>query len=288
MKNILIIHDTSSYGKCSTTVALPILSGMELQGTILPTALLSTHTGPGFEGFTFLDLTDEMEKIVDHWHSFGLKFDAAYVGYLGSIRQIKFLEEELPKLLKDDGKLYLDPVMADNGEFYYGFDQDYAKEMVNLCKIADVIMPNQTEASFMFDLEYTEGIWPQEKIDQFLHIVREQTNASVVLTGAGYDGESQTGAYYFDAETGDQGLATGPFVGGKFHGTGDIFGSIFVGAVANGAKVQEATQLAVDYIPRIIGKSLDDPNVQMNGLQFELFIGDLANYVRKLKANQIN
>ena len=112
MKNILIIHDTSSFGKCSTTVALPILSSMHLQGTILPTALLSTHTGPGFEGFTFLDLTDEMEKIVDHWHSFGLKFDAAYVGYLGSVRQIKFLEEELPKLLKDDAKFYLDPVMA--------------------------------------------------------------------------------------------------------------------------------------------------------------------------------
>jgi len=286
MKNILIIHDASGFGKCSTTVALPILSGMALQGTILPTALLSTHTGPGFEGFTFLDLTDEMEKIVDHWHSFGLQFDAAYVGYLGSVRQIKFLERELPKLLKDDAKLYLDPVMADNGEFYYGFDEEYAKEMLNLCAIADVIMPNQTEASFLYGVEYTEGVWPQEKIDEFLRIVRQQTNASVVLTGAGFDGQSQTGAYYFDAETGDQGLATAPFIGGKFHGTGDIFGSIFVGAQANGASVQEATQLAVDYIPRIIEKSLDDPNVMHNGLQFELFIGDLANYVRMLKQNQ--
>lgn len=286
MKNVLIIHDASSFGKCSTTVALPILSGMELQGTILPTALLSTHTGPEFEGFTILDLTDEMEKIVNHWHSFGLQFDAAYVGYLGSVRQIKFLEKELPKLLKEDAKLYLDPVMADNGEFYYGFDQDYAKEMLKLCEMADIIMPNQTEASFMYDLDYVEGVWPQEKIDEFLRTVRQHTNASVILTGAGYDGENQTGAYYFDAKTGEQGLATGPFIGGKFHGTGDIFGSIFVGAVANGASIKDATQLAVDYIPRIIEKSLDDPDVMKNGLQFELFIGDLANFVRKLKENQ--
>lgn len=286
MKNVLIIHDASSFGKCSTTVALPILSGMELQGTILPTALLSTHTGPEFEGFTILDLTDEMEKIVNHWHSFGLQFDAAYVGYLGSVRQIKFLEKELPKLLKEDAKLYLDPVMADNGEFYYGFDQDYAKEMLKLCEMADIIMPNQTEASFMYDLDYVEGVWPQERIDAFLRKVRQHTNASVILTGAGYDGENQTGAYYFDAETGEQGLATGPFIGGKFHGTGDIFGSIFVGAVANGASIKDATQLAVDYIPRIIEKSLDDPDVMKNGLQFELFLGDLSNFVRKLKENQ--
>ena len=286
MKNILIIHDASSFGKCSTTVALPILSSMHLQGTILPTALLSTHTGPGFEGFTFLDLTDEMEKIVDHWHSFGLKFDAAYVGYLGSVRQIKFLEKELPKLLKDDAKFYLDPVMADNGSFYYGFDEEYAKEMLNLCAMADVIMPNQTEASFLYGVEYTEGIWPQEKIDEFLTLVRKQTNASVILTGAGYDGESQTGAYYLDVETGEKGLATGPFIGGKFHGTGDIFGSIFVGALANGASVKVASQLAVDYIPKIIEKSLDDPDVMMNGLQFALFLGDLSHFVSKLKANQ--
>ena len=112
MRNVLLVHDISCYGKCSSTVALPLLSMMGVSGTLLPTSLLSTHTGSGFEGFTFLDLSGEMKKIVAHWKRLGLQFDAAYVGYLGSSDQIDFLIQELPSLLKPGAKFYLDPVMA--------------------------------------------------------------------------------------------------------------------------------------------------------------------------------
>ncbi|MCZ0717090.1 pyridoxamine kinase [Aerococcus kribbianus] len=283
MKNVLIIHDISGYGKCSTTVALPILSSMELTGTLLPSALLSTHTGPGFEGFTFLDLKDEMPKITDHWKSFGLKFDAIYIGYLGHVAQIEFLSQELPALLADNGKIYLDPVMADNGQFYPGFDQNYAHAMRDLCRIADVVMPNQTEAAYLFDLDYKEGLWPEEKIQELEHALGQYTEAALVLTGAGFDEQGKTGAYFKDPVSDQSGLVQADFVGGSFHGTGDIFGSILVGASVNGADLAEATRIAVETLPKIIKISLDDPNMEQNGLQFERFLGDLSQYVRELK-----
>lgn len=283
MKNVLIIHDISGFGKCSTTVALPILSSMQLTGTLLPTSLLSTHTGPSFEGFTFLDLKDEMPKITAHWKSFSLKFDAVYIGYLGHIEQIEFLYHELPELVKPAGKIYLDPVMADNGSFYYGFDQDYAQAMRKLCRIADVIMPNQTEASFMYQLDYVEGIWDKTKIETLKAKIAEESDASVILTGAGFDDDGHTGAYFYDRSDQSEGLIQSEFVGGAFHGTGDIFGSIFVGAAENGASLQAATQLAVEMLPKIIARSLSDENMEQNGLQFEYFLGELFQSVEKLK-----
>ncbi|AMB98907.1 pyridoxal kinase [Aerococcus urinaehominis] len=282
MKNVLIIHDISCYGKCSTTVALPIISSMELAGTILPTSLLSTHTGPEFENFTFLDLTDEMPKIVDHWKAYDLRFEAIYIGYLGSIKQIKFLEKEIPNLLKEGGQVILDPVMADGGNFYYGFDQAYADEMRQLAKLADVLLPNYTEAAKMYQLDYKDGKWNQADIDQVRDLVAEETPASLVLTGAGFDGE-KTGAFYYDVKDQSQGLIQADYIGGAYHGTGDIFGSILTGALVNGSSLVEAVQLAVESVPKVIERSIALENTMQEGLAFEEILGDLSQYVRDLK-----
>ncbi|MDK7802181.1 bifunctional hydroxymethylpyrimidine kinase/phosphomethylpyrimidine kinase [Aerococcus urinae] len=285
MKNILIVHDISCYGKCSSTVALPILAMMELAGTLLPTSLLSTHTGPGFEGYTYLDLSDEMAKIVDHWQSFGLTFDAVYVGYLGSIEQIDFLIEKLPQLIKSGGKIYLDPVMADQGKFYPGFDEAYAKAMRKLCDIADVIMPNQTEAAFIYDFPYQEGLVGYQSAKDLAALINRDSDqpTSLVLTGVGYDGDQQTGAYYYDAENKIDGLIQADFVGGLFHGTGDIFASIFVGARENGASLKASTALAVETLPKILQASIDNPNIHQDGLDFEKACSDLNRFVYELK-----
>lgn len=282
MKNVLIVHDISCYGKCSTTVALPIISSMELTGTLLPTSLLSTHTGPGFEQFTFLDLTEEMGKIVSHWKDLGLKFDGIYIGYLGAVSQIHFLVEQIPQLLKADGRVFLDPVMGDAGNFYYGFDKSYAKEMLKLVELADVIMPNHTEASYMYDLDYAEGKWTHDQVNAFVAKVRAHSNASIVLTGAGFDGE-RTGAYFNDVHTGEAALIQAKFIGGAFHGTGDIFGSILTGALVNGGTLGEAAKLAVVSVPKVIEASLSNPNMVQDGLDFEGILGDLTNYVRAAK-----
>lgn len=243
---------------------------------------LSTHTA-GFEDYTFLNLNDEMKKIVAHWQSLDLKFDAAYVGYLGSIDQIEYLNKTIPQLLTEDGKFYLDPVMADNGEFYPAFDAEYAKAMRTLCETADVIMPNQTEASFIYGIPYTEGEAGLDNVDALIEEINQTSKTSLILTGSGKDDGGQTGAFYYDADTDARGVIKDRLVGGSFHGTGDIFGSIAVGAHVNGASLEDATALAVHTLPQMIENSLDNPNMMRDGLDFEKSLGDLSQFVRQLK-----
>ena len=148
MKRILSIQDISCVGKCSLTVALPIISAFGIEAGILPTATLSTHTA--FQGFTFRDLTDDIEPIAKHWEEQNIEFDALYTGYLGSKRQIDLVLDLFKRF--GEGKLkFVDPAMGDNGKLYVGFDRDFAHEMAKLCAAADIIVPNLTEACFMLD-----------------------------------------------------------------------------------------------------------------------------------------
>lgn len=285
MQKVLIVHDISCYGKCSTTVALPILSAMELTGTLLPTALLSTHTGPGFENFTFLDLTQEMRKIVDHWISIDLKFQAIYIGYLGNVEQIHFLQEVCPHILAEGGKVYLDPVMADNGKFYHGFDQTYADEMIHLARLADVVMPNLTEAAFIYGTPYQAGKLSSEFLTKVADTIQADTDASIVLTGAGIDeAAGLTGTYFRDSQSGTSGLAQAKLISGSFHGTGDIFGSILVGSLMQGASLETATTYATEMLPIMLETSLNNPNIIQDGLDFERYSGELNQFARQLQA----
>ena len=142
---VLAINDISCVGKCSLTVALPVLSACGVTCDILPTALLSTHTG-GFTGYTFLGLDGEMQKICDHWETLGLRYDLICSGYLGSRAQIDFVKGVKRRFLKEDGIFVVDPVLGDNFTFYKGFDEAFAEQMRSLCAEADYIVPNETES----------------------------------------------------------------------------------------------------------------------------------------------
>ena len=155
MKRILTIQDVSCLGKCSLTVALPLISAMGSEAVILPTALLSTHTM--FSGFTCLDLSDQIVPIADHWAAEGVTFDCIYTGYLGTIEEIETVREVIRQFRKEDTLVFVDPAMGDNGKLYPAFDLAYAKANAGLCADADVIVPNITEASFMTDMPYKEG-----------------------------------------------------------------------------------------------------------------------------------
>ena len=152
MKRVVSIQDISCLGKCSLTVALPIISAMGVETCVVPTAVLSTHTG-GFSGFTFHDLTQEVAPIADHWAKEGISFDAIYTGYLGSFEQIHLVSQFFDRFGGQDTLIYVDPAMADNGVLYTGFTPEFAKEMGTLCGKADVIVPNLTEASCMGSAE---------------------------------------------------------------------------------------------------------------------------------------
>ena len=167
-KRVLAIHDISGVGKCSLTVALPIISAAGVECSVLPTAVLSTHTG-GFTGFTYRDLTEDISPIVAHWQALHLKLDGIYTGFLGSFEQIRLVGDAFSALADKDTLLVVDPVMADGGKLYTIFDETFPPAMKKLCSKADVILPNMTEAAFMLGEDYVEGPYTHEYVESVLH-----------------------------------------------------------------------------------------------------------------------
>ena len=197
-KKILTIQDISCYGQCSITVALPIISACGFETAIIPSAVLSTHTG-GFKNFTFHDLTEDIPLIQKHWQDEKIFYDAIYTGYLGSIKQIEYMKNIMSTLLKKDGLKIVDPVMGDDGKLYSIFDMNFVNEMKKLCAIADIIIPNITEACFLTGMEY------KEKYDEnyILTLVKKlqefNKNLIIILTGVSYK-EGKIGVVVYEKE----------------------------------------------------------------------------------------
>ena len=192
MKRVVSIQDISCLGKCSLTVALPIISAMGVETCVVPTAVLSTHTG-GFKGFTFHDLTQEVTPISDHWKKEGITFDAIYTGYLGSFEQIELVGKFFDDFGGENTLVYVDPAMADHGVLYPGFTPEFAKEMGKLCGKADVIVPNITEASFMLGVDYVGDDYDEAYIKKMLKDLTGLGCKTAVLTGISFE-EGKIGA----------------------------------------------------------------------------------------------
>ncbi|MCL2796894.1 MAG: pyridoxamine kinase [Firmicutes bacterium] len=244
MKNVLAIHDISCVGRCSLTVALPIISAMGCTCASLPTALLSTHTG-GFTGFTCLDLTDEMRKILAAWRPLGLKFDAVYSGFLASGRQIDIVKDAIKSYRTEKTVAVIDPVMADDGVLYKIFDAAFVEEMKKLVPFADVLVPNMTEAMLLTDTKYTDGPYKPAFIEALIKELKAMGAKNVVLTGVFFEegslgvavsGEGKVETYFV------------PRIEGSYHGTGDIFGSVLTAALVGGKTLIEASIAAVDFV----------------------------------------
>ena len=154
MKRIVTIQDISCVGKCSLTVALPIISATGVEAAIIPTAVLSTHTM--FKNFTCKDLDDQILPIAEHWKNEGLTFDAFYTGYLASAQQIAKVIKLIEELKSENSLVIIDPAMADNGKLYPAFDEAFPQEMAKLCAIADIVLPNITEACYLTGTPYQE------------------------------------------------------------------------------------------------------------------------------------
>lgn len=264
-KKALAVHDISCVGKCSLTVALPILSAAGVETAVLPTSVLSTHTG-GFEGYTFHDLTGEIAPIVNHWESLGLTFDAIYTGYLGSKEQIGLMQDLFRRLGKGALKL-VDPVMADNGVLYAGFAPDFPQEMRGLCAQADVIIPNFTEAALMLGEPYVAGPYTKEYIEGLLHRLTAVCPGKIVLTGVFFD-DTAVGAASYDPETDQVDYALAPRIPGYFHGTGDVFGSALLAALLADKSLGESIDIAAHFTAQSI--QLSDPDREKKyGVRFE-------------------
>ncbi len=284
-KRVIAVHDISCVGRCSITVALPIISAAGIECSIIPTALLSTHTG-GFTGFTFLPLTEEMEKITSHLKTLGRPADAVYTGYLGSPDQIGAAKAIIAELLVDGGAAIVDPVMGDAGRLYSGFDLRMVDGMRELCTSATVIMPNITEASFLLRRECSEAEpMPGKETESILRDLAQLGTGKVVLTGV-HSEDGEIGAAYFDSRTGDVGYAFSEKHPGFYHGTGDVFGSAFASAYILGADLADATTEAVHFTERVVKATSAANDEKRYGPVFETELWKFAKRMRDLSSGE--
>lgn len=268
MKRIVTIQDISCLGKCSLTVALPIISATGVECCIVPTAVLSTHTG--FPNFTFDDLTDQIEPISAHWKEQGFKFDAIYTGYLGSYEQLDLMGKFFDEHGTQSNLVFVDPAMGDYGNLYPGFNEEFAVAMgQKVCSKADIIVPNMTEAAFMLQIPYKEeGEYDEAYVKDLLVKLCGLGCEKAVITGVSLE-PGKCGFYGYDSKTGEYFSYFNDHVDAKFHGTGDIFSSATVGSLMNGKSLAEALEIAADYTVACIKTSMADPNHNWYGTEFE-------------------
>lgn len=278
MKRAVTIQDISCFGKCSLTVALPVISAMGIETAVIPTAVLSTHTG-GFQDYTFRDLTGDIPAIASHWEKLGIGFDAIYTGYLGSPLQVQLVSDFFDTFGREDNFIVVDPVMGDAGRLYAGFTSELVDGMRKLCSKADYIIPNMTEASFLLDMPYTESC-DEASTKDMLRRLAELGCRRTVLTGVRWDEESQ-GAAAYDAETDKFFFSFGRHIDRQMHGTGDIFTSVFTGAVTLGKDLPQALELAVRFTVDCIEATVPHADEVWYGSCFELCLSKLIDYVKE-------
>lgn len=273
-KRILTIQDISCVGQCSLTVALPIISACGFETAVLPSAVLSTHTG-GFKGYTFRDLTDDMPKILEHWKKEGILFDAFYTGYLGSAKQVGFVLDILRSVRKEKSLNIVDPAMADNGKLYPGFDDAFVDAMRPLVAEADFVLPNITEAALLTGNEYRET-YNEAYIKKLSADVASLGAKSVVLTGVSYTPQT-TGVSVF--ENGNISYYAHRKIEGGCHGTGDVYASAFVGALLRGNSPFKSAKIAAEYTVSCIESTIGDKG-HWYGVKFETALPDLLSVLR--------
>lgn len=277
---VLVIQDISASCQISMNVAVPILSSLNNSTHMLPTALLSTHTGAGFEDYTYLDLTSEMSKILDHWKQLGLSFDGVLVGYLGSHKQIEIVKRIIKEFATPEAVIVLDPVMGDHGELYDGFDEEYVQEMRELCQLSTVIIPNLTEAAYLTKIPYQKGPHTSEDVERLMKKMVQLNKKQVVLTGVMLS-ENEIGAASMTQKDQQVSYAFSPVYPGRFEGTGDVFSSVIAGFLFQQISLNLAMTSAVEYVEKVIKRTLENRPSLRFGVQFET---DLLFLIERLHA----
>ena len=275
---ILTIQDISCYGQCSITVALPIISAFGIETAVLPSAILSTHTS-GFSGYTVRDLTDDLPAINEHWEKEGIYFDAIYTGFIGSIEQFDYIIDIINSRLKPDGVVFVDPAMADNGEFYNGFDQNFADKMGELCKIGDYVLPNTTEACYLLHKPWKEDFSKEEMLE-IANELSAFTKKNVISKGDTHK-EGKLGMIVLDKDNpSERQFIYNDKVDHMSHGTGDVFASAFVGAIMTGKSPSSAAKIAGEFTKKALEETIDDPT-HTYGVKFEKVIPFIPELLEK-------
>ena len=279
-KRVAAIHDISGLGKCSLTVALPIISAAGVETAVIPTAVLSTHTG-GIDGYTYKDLTGEILPIAKHWKSLNLKFDAIYTGFLGSFEQIDLVSQIMDTLSDENTKVIVDPCMADNGNLYKTYTVEMAQGVKSLCKKADIIVPNITEACLLLGIDYKEK-FEKEELIKIVKNLCDLGCKQAVLTGVSFN-KGELGALCFDKKSQKVDYKFASEVPARYHGTGDVFASFMVGALLNEIDLTQSVQIAADFTSRSINNTFVAGTDKRFGVNFEKELLPYAKRIVELK-----
>lgn len=279
LKKVAAIHDLSSFGRCALTVIMPTLSAMGLQVVPVPTCLLSSHTG-GFTDMYFEDKTQAMKETADHFDRLSLRFDAIYTGFLGSHGQIELVGDFIKRFAEPDTLTFVDPVMGDGGSLYSTYTDELMRGMSRLCRGADVITPNLTEACFLTGTPYRDtSVMNGKELSGFAHELCEKlcmTGAKkVVVTGlrTGTDRLCVCGA---DNGVGEFFSYSFPRVNRDYPGTGDLFASVLLGSLMRGDGFEASVHRAADFTSRVMLYSSHFATAEREGVAFEAFLGELA------------
>ena len=274
MKRIATIQDISCFGKCSITVALPVISAMGVECAIVPTTVLSTHTA-GFTGYTVRDISDELIPIAEHWKKENIALDTLYTGYLANAEQIDSTKKFIELTKNDRTMIFVDPAMADNGKLYPGFSADFPSKMLELVKIADVVCPNITEACLLLGKEFKdEGEYDEAYIRSLVDGFAALGIKKTVITGVKY-GDGRHGAVAYDKESGEYRYLFGENQDCYFHGTGDLFSSVLCGALTRGQSLDSACALAARFCAECTEYTYKNGGDKLYGIMFEKMLGNI-------------
>ncbi len=274
---MIAVHDISCIGRCSLTAALPIISAAGFETTVLPTAVLSTHTG-GFVGYTYRDLTTDMQKIIDHWKKLGIRADAIYTGYLGSRDQLAIVDKLIAEFRDEDTFVLVDPVMGDSGRLYANFEKSFISGMKGLSRSADMIVPNITEASMMLGMEYIETGYSRDYVETMLVKLSQLGPRYSVLSGISFE-RGKIGACAYDKKKNEFCYYASSLCDGFYHGTGDVFASALIGAFLHSRKLDSSIKIAVDFTARAIARTFSMKNDTRYGVAFEPELGFYINSI---------
>ena len=277
LKRVVSIQDISCLGKCSVTVALPVISAMGHETCIIPTAVLSAHTA--FSDFTFRDLTQDITPISNHWKKENFHFDAIYTGYLGSFEQIDLMKQFFDDFKSPETLIFVDPAMADNGILYKGFTPDFAKHMGTLCAKADMIVPNLTEASFMLGIPYKTD-YKENDVKDILKKLADLGAKYNVLTGISLKA-GELGVMAYDSGKNEFFYYANEHLPYNFHGTGDVFASSCCGALTSGFSYQDALKIATDFTVESMKKTIAEKEHIWYGVDFEAALPYLIRRIGK-------
>lgn len=276
-KRLVTVQDISCLGKCSLGAAVPIIAAFGLEPVMLPTAVLSTHTGAGFSGFTFKDLTWDMGGIIDHWKNLNISFDAMYSGYLGSIEQLDTVADFFRYFKTEDNLVFVDPVMGDEGKLYHGFDKEFVKKMYGFCSHADIICPNVTEACFLTDTPYKD-VHDEEYALELANKLKHTGAGIIVITGISHN--NKYGALCCNTKTGEIHTHYRSRIPGIYCGTGDIFASVLCSAITIGKELDESLDIAIDFVHDSIANTQDEKEKFFYGVKFEQCLGKITDMVK--------